>query len=123
MSLFYWPPNGGSSSGTISTKPVGLAYADSVRNDYTSVNVTSGAWVQLIASTAAAATGIFLFDSSGQTLQLGTGGAGSETRALLIPPGGISGFVPLAIPAGTRVSIKAIAGTANAGEIDITLLG
>lgn len=112
-----------SDQGPIPTTTGALDYADSVRNDYSSVNVTTGAWVQLIASTAALSYGLYLFDSSGQTLELGTGAAASETRKLIIPPGGLDGFVPLSIPAGTRVSIRAISATANAGEIDITLLG
>lgn len=108
----------GSSFGTPS--PAGRSYADSARNSYSSVNVTTGAWVQLIASTAATINGITLFDSCGQTLELGTGAAASETRRLIIPPGGIDGFIPLAIASGTRVSIRAISGNCTSGEINIT---
>ncbi len=100
--------------------PTGGAYADSVRNVYSSTNVTTGAWVQLIASTAAVINCITLFDSSGQTLKLGLGAALSETITLIIPPGGLSGCIPLHINAGTRVSIEAISGTANGGELDLT---
>lgn len=99
----------------------GKAYADSARNVYSVTNVTTGAWVQLIASTAAAATEIQLFDSSGQTLELGIGGSGSESRVLIISPGG-NGAVPLAIPSGSRISVRAISATASVGEIDVTLL-
>ena len=98
----------------------GKTYSTSVRNDYTSVNVTTGAWVQLIASTAAAINCITVFDSSGQTLEIGTGAAASETRVLIIPPGGLSGCIPLRIAASTRVSIKAISATASVGELDIS---
>lgn len=96
------------------------SYADSVRNDYSGVNVTTGAWVQLIASTAADIAALTIFDSCGQTLELGTGGGGAETRRLIIPPGGIDGQLQLAIPAGTRVSIRAVSGNCTSGEIDIT---
>jgi len=116
------------SSGTDSVSSVitsqvahtGRSYADSVRNDYSSVNVTTGAWVQLIASTAADINELTLFDSSGQTLELGVGAAASESRVLLVPPGGIDGTVPLRIPSGTRLAIRAVSATANAGEITIT---
>jgi hypothetical protein len=108
----------GTSFGTPS--PTGRAYADSVRNDYSSTNVTTGAWVQLIASTAAAINGITIFDSCGQTLELGTGAAASESRVMIIPPGGIDGFVPLAIASGTRVSVRAVSATCSSGELDIT---
>lgn len=98
----------------------GKAYATSVRNVYSSTNVTTGAWVELIASTPAAISAITLFDSSGQTLELGTGGSGAETRVMIIPPGGIDGQMALTIASGTRVSIRAVSATANSGEIDIT---
>lgn len=98
----------------------GRTYADSARNAYASVNVTTGAWVELIASTAATINCLTLFDSSGQTLELGTGAAASETRKLIIPPGGHDGCIPLAIPASTRVAIRAVSGTASTGEIDLT---
>lgn len=97
-------------------------YADSARNVYSSVNVTTGAWVQLIASTAAAAKCVLLFDSSGQTLELGTGAVASETRKLIITPGGPDVCVPLTIPASTRVSVRAVSATASVGEIDLTLI-
>lgn len=100
-----------------------LDYVTSARNDYSSANVTTGAWVQLIAATPSAAFGLYLFDSSGQTLELGVGAAAAESRVLIIPPGGLDGFIPLAIASGARVSVRAISATASAGEIDLTLLG
>ncbi len=117
-----WTVQPGNTANTTAwlTHNTGGAYADSARNVYASVNVTTGAWVQLIASTAAVINCLTVFDSSGQTLKLGTGGAGVETIALIIPPGGLGGCVPLRIPAGTRVSIEAISATASSGEIDIT---
>jgi hypothetical protein len=87
----------------------GRAYVTSVRNDYTTTNVTTGAWVQLIASTPAATKELYIFDSSGQTLELGTGAAASETRVSIIVPGG-QGTVPLAISTATRVSVRAVSG-------------
>ena len=92
-----------------------------VRNVYSSTNVTSGAWVQLIASTGSATNAIDIFDSSGQTLELGTGAASSETRLILIYPGG-NGPQPVVIPSSTRVSIRAVSGTASVGELDINFL-
>lgn len=93
-----------------------------VRNAYSSTNVTTSAYVQLVASTSATVNQIFIFDSSGQTLVLATGGSGSEVDQILIVPGG-NGIVPLAIASGTRVSIKAVSATANVGEIDINFFG
>lgn len=105
---------------SMASQPSGRTYADSVRNDYTGVSVTTGAWVQLIASTAAKINYITYFDSSGQTMELGTGAAAAETRVMIITPGGNSSGAPLTIPSGTRVSIRAVSGTANIGEFDLT---
>lgn len=89
-----------------------------VRNDYTGTPVTTGAYVQLVASTAAAVSEIEIFDSSGQTLVLALGPAASEVDKVIIFPGG-NGRVPLKIPASTRVSVKALSANATVGELDI----
>lgn len=85
--------------------------ADSARK--ATGTVTSAAWVELIASTAAECQGLCVFDSSGYSLELGVGGSGSEVRKLIIPPGGLNGFIPLRIPAGSRVSIRALGTNAD----------
>ena len=99
------------------------SYVGSARHDYSGGNVTTGAWTQLIASLASAVNGIMLFDSSGQTLELGIGAAASETRVLLIPPGGLNGFIPLRIASGARVSVRAVSANATEGELNLTALG
>ena len=96
----------------------GRSVVTTVRNDYSSTNVTTGAWVELIASTASEINELSIFDSSGETLELGTGAAASETRLMLIFPGG-NGREPVQIPSGTRVSIRAVSATASVGELDI----
>jgi hypothetical protein len=88
------------------------------RNDYSSVNVTTAAYVTAVASLTSACTEIEIFDSSGQTMKLAVGAAASEVDQVFIFPGG-NGRIPLAIAAGTRISIRAVSGTANLGEIDI----
>lgn len=98
----------------------GRSFVTTVINPYGSIPVTSLAWVEVIASTSATINAFTLFDSSGQTLELGTGAAMAETRKLLIPPGGIDGLVPLAIPSGTRVSVRAISTSATVGELAMT---
>lgn len=89
-----------------------------IRTDYSSTNVTTGAWVQLVASLGAATSGVEIFDSSGQTLLLGYGPSGQEVGQFIIFPGG-NGIVPFGFPAGVRVVIKALSGTASSGESDI----
>ena len=93
-----------------------------VRRAYASGNVTTGAWVQLIAATPVGSTKgiteIEIFDSSGQTLELGFGGSGSEVSQIYIVPGG-NGRLSFMVPTNTRVSIRAVSATAAVGELDI----
>ncbi len=100
------------------------SYINSIRLDYSVTNVTNGAWVQLIASVGAGAIhSVTLFDGGGFAMELGIGAAAAEVRALLIPPGGFNGVIPLQIPAGSRLSIRAVgAALVNEGEIDINLM-
>lgn len=74
--------------------------------------VTSGAYVTIIASTTSATNLVELFDSSGVALYFAVGGAGSEINQFVIYPGG-NGQVPLAIPAGSRISYKAVSTSAT----------
>ena len=107
---------GGRSSTDVTTE--GRTPVTSVRTAYSSTNVTTGAWVELVASTSRHVALMDIFDSSGQTLQIGFGSAGNEVAQFLVFPGG-NGQVSVNIPAATRVSIKAVSGTASAGESDI----
>lgn len=81
---------------------------DLVLNDYSSQNVDDTAWVQLVAATAEDCVALTLFDGGGYPMVLGTGAALSEVDFLYIPPGGFNGVLPIAIPAGTRLSIKCL---------------
>lgn len=107
-------------SGTVTTAATQRSKVNLARNDYGSVNVTTGAYVTLVASTSAQATLLEIFDSSGQTLVLATGAAASEVDQLYVNPGG-NGQVQLLVPAGTRVSIKAVTASATSGYINLTL--
>jgi hypothetical protein len=101
----------------------GVTYRERARLVYSSTNVTTGAWTQLLASVGATAIKeIEIFDSSGEILELGLGAAGSEASSSFIIPGG-NGRIPLQIPAGTRLSIKAVSATVNSGEIVVNLYG
>jgi hypothetical protein len=105
---------------TTAPAPAGRAKVNQLYNDYVSTNVTTAAYVQLIASTAAVTNKIEIFDSSGEALILAIGGAGSEVDQLYIFPGG-NGAIDLAIPAASRVSVKAKTATANSGFLAINL--
>jgi hypothetical protein len=113
-------PAGTNSIGFI--KKQGLAIANSpVYNSYSSTNVTTSAYTQLIASTTSATNMVQVFDSSGQAMILATGAAGSEVIQAYIPPGGAD--FNLAIAAGTRVAIKALTANATSGYLLVNLLG
>lgn len=90
-------------------------------HDYSSVNVTTAAYVELVASTSAAIKQLEIFDSSGQLLVLALGPATSEVDLLYITPGG-NGLITQAIPVNTRISIKAVSANATAGFIAVNLL-
>jgi hypothetical protein len=103
-------------------KPLGYTVVATARRDYSTGSVTTGAWVELIPSLGSQAQDIEIFDSSGQTLEIGTGAAASEARLFIVMPGG-NGRIPVRIASGTRISIRAVSGTANVGEICINLYG
>lgn len=86
------------------------------RIDYVGTPVTTAAYTTVVASTAKDINTIQIFDSSGETLMIATGGAGSESDLFLIPPGGID--VEVFIAAGTRISVKAVSNNATSGEAD-----
>lgn len=107
-------------TGTASVVFGGKNLVTSVRNDYLTNPVTTGAYVTLVASTSAAVNQMELFDSSGRTLQLAFGAPGSEVNQALVYPGG-NGSIPLLAPAGTRISIRAVSGNATSGELNLNL--
>jgi hypothetical protein len=87
-----------------------------IRKDYSGGSVTTAAYTQLVASTAADIFKISIFDSSGESLVLAVGAAASEVNQIYIFPGG-NGDVELYIPSGSRISIKAVSATASTGEL------
>lgn len=91
-----------------------------VRKVYTVTPVTTGAWVQLIDSLPSSVSTVEIFDSSGKTLALGVGPAGSEVRQMYITPGG-NGQVRLLAPYGAALSVIGISGAASTGELIVNL--
>ena len=93
-----------------------------VRLGYSTTNVTTGSWVQLVSSLPNFVRKVQVFDSSGQVMRLGLG---ATTSAVAMPwvimPGGQSDMIPMMAAAGQSLDIEAVSGTANAGEIDLNL--
>jgi hypothetical protein len=100
---------------TVNTKVTAIK-GQIVRNDYATTNVTTGAYVQLIASTTSAYTAVEVFDSSGQSMVLAIGAAGSEVQQFYIFPGG-NGRVNVNIASAQRISVRAVSGNATTGEL------
>lgn len=104
--------------GALRSKQTGFDSSLIARNVYSSTNVTTGAYVELVASTSMDINRLHIFDSSGQDLVLAVGAAASEVDQIQIFPGGID--ADLFIPSGSRISVKAVSATANAGILAIT---
>ena len=109
------------SGATFSIAITGTVVANApVYNDYTSTNITTGAYVQLVASTTNTINNIHIFDSSGQTMILAVGAPGSEVNQVYVQPGGDT--FTLRIPAGSRISYKALTANATAGYLIMSFL-
>lgn len=92
-----------------------------LRNDHSSVAVSTSAYTQLTASTTAAIKRLHIFDSSGSALYLAVGAAASEVDYIFIPPGGIE-WIEIDIPTASRLSVKAVDTATSAGQLLITAL-
>lgn len=92
------------------------------RLDASTTNITNAAYVQVLASTAAAANSLYINNATGQPLVLATGAAGSEVDQIYIPAGGWSNQYNLQIAASTRVSVKSLGTTASTGNFIISAL-
>jgi len=93
-----------------------------IRNDYSSTGVLTSAYVEIVASTTNKITSMGIFDSSGQTVKLALGAAASEVDQFLIRPGGEE-EVRVNVPAGSRISLRAVSANATTGEISINFFG
>lgn len=100
-----------------------LNYLNRARLVYSVTPVFTISWVELLSSVGLTdVKEIEIFDSSGETLQLGVGANGSEISKIYVFPGG-NGRIPLQIDAGERLAVKSVSGNAISGEIIINLYG
>lgn len=106
--------------GALRVSQTGKDTAQIIRNDYSTTNVTTAAYVQLVASTTVEINRLHIFDSSGQDFVLAVGAAASEVDQINISPGGWDSAVDLYIPSGSRISIKSKSATASSGILLIT---
>jgi hypothetical protein len=118
--LRYRTPVVSSSGGAITTLTAG-SIQGKARIAYGTTPVTTGAYVQVIAS-APGSTKIQVFEGAGESLVVALGGAGAEVDYCYIFPGG-QGDIDVSIPAGTRVSVKAVSANCTSGELLINFIG
>ena len=89
----------------------------------TNIPASSGNPVEIIASTAAAISRVYPIDDIGEYIGLYTGAALSETLACVLPLGG-GAVIDLAIPSGTRLSLRAMENTAiTSGKLALNFIG
>lgn len=98
--------------------PVGTPIA----NDNSSINITSGAYVQLSASLPAACSGIEVQNTSSKAIKLAVGGAGSEVDQFVIAPSMPSTIIPIEIGKGKRLAAKALGADATTGFLIVNFL-
>jgi hypothetical protein len=101
----------------------GLTVVDFVAHSCASTVVTTSTYTELIASTAAASKKISIVQTNGADLIIAVGGAGSEVDSAVLAPGGQDTPIELAIPAGSRLSVKAISVGATVGYLYVNLMG
>jgi hypothetical protein len=90
-----------------------------------SQNVTTGAYVTLIASTSIPFFRMLATDTTGKVLKIAVGAAGHEVDICQLPvdDSEIINLATLsAVPVGSRLSLRAISATANSGYSAVTLL-
>ena len=108
---------------SVTITPEVLTAKENIYFPYSGTPVTTSAYVEIVASTSAAATAFWLQDTSGSMLILAAGAIGVEVPLFYIQAGGFGFQGSYSIPAGTRLSLKALDATASSGAFLATLLG
>ena len=81
-------------------------FAQSIRVNYATTNVTTGAFTQISTAIRTDARAVSIFDSGGGEMILAYGSSGGEQTAMRVFPGGNSGPEPLLLNSGMRLAIK-----------------
>lgn len=88
---------------------------------YATTNVTTSAYVQLVAATPITVSRLQVCDTSGKILKISSGAASSELDLFTVSVSGCV-IVPYYIIAGTRLSIKAVDANATTGYNTVSFL-
>lgn len=104
----------------VGTRLTGAKSVVLVRNDNSSANITTSAYRQLSAALPDSVNRLYIFDSSGSALKFATGASGHEVDQFYLPPGGEPCTIDVFLPAGARLSVKAVDTNATAGQLLLT---
>lgn len=94
-------------------------------HDASSTNITTGAYVELIADIGAiSGKKVQIFNGQGTPFYLAVGAAASEADKLIVCPGGFpDGGIEVNLPVNARISAKAIGSDITSGTIIINIMG
>jgi hypothetical protein len=95
-------------------------------HSYSSTNVTTGAWVELIASLQYPASAVEIFNGTGAIVKLSIGAAAAEDASEIpyyIIPGGSSIMLPLGFSREARISARAVDQDATTGTLVLNFFG
>jgi hypothetical protein len=100
-----------------------LSKGDQLFKDASSTNITTSAYVQLTAASSRDSEALVISNNTTKTLILAVGAAASEVDQCYIPPSAVGLIIPLRIPLGSRISVKALDASATTGFLAISVLG
>lgn len=95
-----------------------------VRVLYSSSNVTTTAYSQLVASTVKGIKGISVANSGSAPVKIAFGASGSEVDQIVVPQTTLITpvYYPVSGGYGTRVSVISLVQTNSTGELDVNLI-
>lgn len=104
-----------------SSAVAGPIEAQTSRTKFTSTNVSTSAYTQIISSTTKTLRAVTVLNTCANTpLQLALGAAGSETVQITIPANMSNAVtIPLTAPYASRISVIALDTTATTGELQV----
>lgn len=95
-----------------------------IRNKFATTNVTTSAYVQLVASTVKGIKGLTVANSGSAPVEIAFGPAGSEVVQMIAPNTSALSpvYYPLAAGYATRISVISLDQTNSTGELEVNLI-
>ncbi len=92
---------------------------------YASTNLTTSAYVQLIASLTKSIKGVSVYNTGANAVFLAVGASGQESNQIIISPmtaGTPAVYIPLVVSQSQRISVIASTGTISSGVLNLNFL-